>query len=77
MPTLHALRYIIRIARLGGYLARARYSATGNIVMWRDSRASPILLSAANSRPGNVGIGKPGRALTKHALTRTIFRSAA
>ena len=27
--------YIIRIARLGGYLARARDPAPGNIVMWR------------------------------------------
>ncbi len=27
--------YIIKIARLGGYLARARDPAPGNIVMWR------------------------------------------
>jgi hypothetical protein len=28
-------RYIIKIARLGGYLARANDPAAGNIVMWR------------------------------------------
>jgi len=32
-PTLG--RYIIHIARLGGYLARTHVVAPGNIVMWR------------------------------------------
>ncbi len=40
-------RYIVKIARLGGYLARARDPAPGNIVMWRGlSRLSDIELGA-------------------------------
>jgi Transposase DNA-binding/Transposase Tn5 dimerisation domain len=40
-------RYIIKIARLGGYLARANDPAPGNIVMWRGlSRLSDIELGA-------------------------------
>lgn len=40
-------RYIIKIARLGGYLARANDSPPGNIVMWRGlSRLSDIELGA-------------------------------
>jgi hypothetical protein len=40
-------RYTIKIARLGGYLARARDPAPGNIVIWRGlSRLSDIELSA-------------------------------
>jgi hypothetical protein len=40
-------RYIIKIARLGGYLARASDPAPGNIVMWRGlSRLSDIELGA-------------------------------
>lgn len=40
-------RYIIKIARLGGYLARAGDPAPGNIVMWRGlSRLSDIELGA-------------------------------
>jgi len=45
-------RYIIKIARLGGYLARARDPPPGNIVMWRGlSRLTDIELGAtAGSR---------------------------
>lgn len=40
-------RYVIKVARLGGYLARANDSAPGNIVMWRGlSRLSDIELGA-------------------------------
>jgi hypothetical protein len=40
-------RYILKIARLGGYLARAGDAAPGNIVMWRGlSRLSDIELGA-------------------------------
>ena len=40
-------RYIIKIAGLGGYLARASDPAPGNIVMWRGlSRLSDIELGA-------------------------------
>lgn len=40
-------RYIIKIARLGGYLARASDPAPGNLVMWRGlSRLSDIELGA-------------------------------
>ena len=40
-------QYIIKIARLGGYLARANDSPPGNIVMWRGlSRLSDIELGA-------------------------------
>ena len=40
-PTTHSLpagtlsRYLTKIARLGGYLARAKDPPPGNIVMWR------------------------------------------
>ena len=37
--------YIVKLARLGGYLARANDSPPGNIVMWRDlSRLTDIVL---------------------------------
>jgi hypothetical protein len=40
-------RYVIKIARLGGHLARANDPAPGNIVMWRGfSRLSDIELGA-------------------------------
>jgi hypothetical protein len=40
-------RYVIKIARLGGYLARANDRAPGNIVIWRGlSRLSDIELGA-------------------------------
>ena len=39
--------YLIKIARLGGYLARASDSPPGNIVMWRGlSRLTDIKLGA-------------------------------
>jgi hypothetical protein len=42
-------RYLIKIARLGGYLARASDPAPGNIVMWRGlSRLSDIELGAVS-----------------------------
>jgi hypothetical protein len=48
-------RYIIKIARLGGYLARANVPAPGNSVMWRGlSRLSDIELGTL-SRPEIVG----------------------
>jgi hypothetical protein len=40
--------YLIKIARLGGYLARAKDPPPGNIVMWRGlSRLTDITLGAA------------------------------
>ena len=40
--------YLIKIARLGGYLARAKDPPPGNIVMWRGlSRLNDIALGAA------------------------------
>jgi hypothetical protein len=43
--------YIIKIARLGGYLARAHDPAPGNIVMWRGmSRLTDIELGALAAR---------------------------
>ena len=41
--------YIVKIARLGGYLARANDPPPGNIVMWRGiSRLSDIELGAVS-----------------------------
>jgi hypothetical protein len=34
--------YLTNLARLGGYLARAKDSPLGNIVMWRGLSALPI-----------------------------------
>ena len=52
-PTAHSFpagtlsRYLIKIARLGGYLDRAKDPPPGNIVMWRGlSRLSDIALGA-------------------------------
>ena len=52
-PTAHPFpagtlsRYLIKIARLGGYLARAKDPPPGNIVMWRGlSRLNDIALGA-------------------------------
>jgi hypothetical protein len=40
--------YLIKIARLGGYLARANDPSPGNMVMWRGlSRLTDIALGAA------------------------------
>jgi hypothetical protein len=39
--------YLLKIARLGGYLARAKDPPPGNIVMWRGlSRLTDISLGA-------------------------------
>ena len=47
--------YLIKIARLGGYLARAKDPPPGNIVMWRGiSRLNDIALGA-NLKINNVG----------------------
>ena len=47
--------YFIKIARLGGYLARAKDPPPGNIVMWRGlSRLNDIALGAA-LQINNVG----------------------
>jgi hypothetical protein len=43
--------YLIRIARLGGYLARSRDPDPGNIVMWRGlSRLNDLTLGYALGR---------------------------
>ena len=48
-PTLG--HYIIRIARLGGYLARTHDPAPGNIVIWRGlSRLTDLTLGYALGR---------------------------
>ena len=40
-------RYILKIARLGGYLARAQDPTPGNIIMWRGwARLNDIILGA-------------------------------
>ena len=40
--------YVIKVARLGGYLARTRDPPPGNMVMWRGlSRLTDIALGAA------------------------------
>ena len=47
--------YLIKIARLGGYLARAKDPPSGNIVMWRGiSRLNDIALGAT-LQINNVG----------------------
>jgi Transposase DNA-binding len=46
--------YLIKIARLGGYLARASDPPPGNIVIWRGlTRLTDIKLGAALSYPGH------------------------
>jgi hypothetical protein len=46
--------YLIKIARLGGYLARASDPPPGNIVIWRGlTRFTDIKLGAALSYPGH------------------------
>ena len=46
-PQKHLSLYLIKIARLGGYLARAHDPPPGNIVMWRGwSRLADIVLGA-------------------------------
>ena len=52
----HALSdYIIKIARLGGYLARARDPAPGNIVMWRGLARLTDIALGYSLRSENVG----------------------
>jgi hypothetical protein len=52
----HALsHYIIKIARLGGYLARARDPAPGNIVMWRGLARLADIAIGYSLRADNVG----------------------
>lgn len=47
--------YVIKIARLGGYLARANDSPPGNIVMWRGlSRLADIAIGFS-LRDGECG----------------------
>ena len=44
--------YLIKIARLGGYLARSRDPPPGSIVMWRGlSRLTDIALGATLAQP--------------------------
>jgi hypothetical protein len=47
--------YIVKIARLGGYLARARDPAPGNIVMWRGLARLTDIAIGFSLRDGNVG----------------------
>jgi len=47
--------YIIKIARLGGYLARARDPAPGNIVMWRVLSRLTNIAIGYSLRIGDVG----------------------
>jgi hypothetical protein len=47
--------YIIKIARLGGYLARARDPAPGNIVMWRGLARLTDIAIGYSLRAQNVG----------------------
>lgn len=52
----HALSgYIIKIARLGGYLARAHDPAPGNIVMWRGLARLTDIAIGYSLRAENVG----------------------
>jgi hypothetical protein len=47
--------YVLKIARLGGYLARSRDPPPGNLVMWRGfARLADIALGAAlaSASPG-------------------------
>jgi hypothetical protein len=47
-PALTLAHYLTKIARLGGYLARAKDPPPGNMVMWRGlSRLTDIELGAS------------------------------
>ena len=47
--------YLIKVARLGGYLARSRDPPPGNIVMWRGlSRLTDITLGAKLARTAPI-----------------------
>lgn len=52
-PTL--ANYIVKIARLGGYLARAHDPAPGNIVMWRGLARLTDIAIGYSLRADNVG----------------------
>lgn len=55
-PVQHTLSgYIVKIARLGGYLARARDPAPGNIVMWRGLARLTDIAIGYSLRSENVG----------------------
>ena len=57
-PRIHAgtlSEYIAKIARLGGYLARARDPAPGNIVMWRGLARLTDIAIGYSLRSENVG----------------------
>lgn len=48
--------YLTKLARLGGYLARAADPPPGNVVIWRGlSRLTDIELGAEIGPAGNVG----------------------
>lgn len=48
--------YLTKLARLGGYLARAADPPPGNVVIWRGlSRLTDIELGAGIGAAGNVG----------------------
>lgn len=47
--------YIVKIARLGGYLARARDPAPGNVVMWRGLARLTDIAIGYSLRSENVG----------------------
>lgn len=54
-PRLTLSGYIVKIARLGGYLARARDPAPGNIVMWRGRTRLTDIAIGYSLRSENVG----------------------
>lgn len=67
-PTIPAektvLHYLLKIACLGGYLARRRDRPLGNTVMWRGwSRLMDMMLGANLMQP-NVGNRKDQRTVT-------------
>jgi hypothetical protein len=47
--------YLIKVARLGGYLARSKDPPPGNVVMWRGlSRLTDIVLGATLARAAPI-----------------------
>jgi len=54
-PSKTLSSYLIKLARLGGYLARTRDPPPGNTVMWRGlSRLSDIALGAKLASPSSI-----------------------
>ena len=54
-PSKTLSSYLIKLARLGGYLARTRDPPPGNTVMWRGlSRLSDIALGAKLASPSSM-----------------------